>query len=215
MTGINAYTTHNIQANTHQNTTAITPQKAPAPPPQSNALTQTGDRGSLSPEIETARTRDALGLPPTGNLKFENFQETAKAQAHTMDQIIAQKAKALGIDSNQPMGLAMDPEGNLIIQEEFEGKNDLVKALNQDDKLLNALGKCSACNEIIDLTRALSLAEFTNTHFMDPDRSWDDILSLAKKHKEIKTSQNDLATLAGIGRREFPHTHSYDPDTSQ
>ena len=211
MNSIRGYAADPFQNRTHQNMAALAANELPPMPEKPKEPTNVVgmDRVTLSPEVKVARTRESLGLNPLGKLKLGDFQEAARSQGDEVDDILSQTLQSLGLEPNPPMTLSLGRNGKLSIGEKFTGKNDLIKTLNQDEDFMTAFRQCSACNEILDMTHSLELPTINLREVMTQETNWDDVMSLAKKQKQIKGDQNTLATLADISHRELPYTHTF------
>ena len=103
-----------------------------------DAQTRTGDRVSLSSGVMTARTREYLGLPPTGKLKLSDFETAAAGQKQTVNNLLASTMAEQGIDPDQKATLSLNEDGDIVIQEDFTGKDQLEAALNDNSDFSQA-----------------------------------------------------------------------------
>lgn len=195
---------------------------APLPPTTSTQVTTeketkpsapTGDRVTLSKGVAEARTREAMGLNPTGRLKLNDFKTAADNQEKIVDSTISSLRKELGVDENQTISFSLNEKGDIAINEKFPQKTKLEKILNEDKEFTLTFKRLSANNEILDFTKGLqsnktSLVDFMNS---DSDSDWSNLSSLASEYSKIKSSDNSLSTLLGISRKEVPYTFTHDP----
>lgn len=174
-------------------------------------VTSTGGvRVSLSTEVAEARTREFMGLAPTGPLKLGDFETAADTQEEIVQSKLAAAVKKLGIDEKQKMSLTLDSENNIIISESFSGKADLLEELNSDDEFGLAFRQMSANREILNFTENLTTQSSSLANYMNTDSDWDSILSVARKYEEIKAAGNSLNTLVRLSKMENPYTYVYD-----
>lgn len=173
----------------------------------------TGDRVTLSKGVAEARTREAMGLNPTGRLKLNDFKTAAENQEKIVDSTITSLIEELGVDKNQEISFSLNEKGDITINERFPQKTKMEKILNEDTEFSLTFNRLSANNEILDFTKNLqsnktSLVDFMNS---DSDSDWTNLSSLASEYSKIKSSDNSLSTLLGISRQEVPYTFTHDP----
>lgn len=211
----NAYSTNNLYNNPYDKLTEKTSSSTVAKPvTQTKSTSQTGDTVSLSEEVATARTREAMGLNPTGPLKLSDFTKAAENQTKTINEKLASLIKEQDISSDQKITLSFDSKSNITIKENFSGKSKLEKALNSDKDFSIAFNSLNSNSQIINYTKELQ-TRISNTNlsdFMNSDNDWSDIMSLASKYSEMKSSANPLATLVGIGNSQNPYSFTYNPE---
>jgi len=209
-----AYSTNNYYYNSSEK---LTGQTSSAPDSKSETTAQpsvsAGDTVTLSSEVATARTREAMGLNPTGSLKLGDFESAAKAQEQLVESKLASLMEELGVDENQKISLSLDAESNITIEESFSGKSDLEGALNDDKEFALAFKRLSANNEILDYTKELQTSSTNLSDFMDSGSDWNDLLSLASKYSEIKSAGNSLDSLLGVSKTQTPYTFTYNSET--
>lgn len=212
----NAYNTNSLYNNPYEKLT-----ETPAPSKESKSGTEvkkpssSGDTVTLSEEVAAARTREAMGLNPTGPLRLSDFKAAAENQTEAVNEKLASLMKAQGISTDQKITLSLDSKSKITIKENFSGKDKLEKALNEDKGFLQKFNGLSANSGVLNFTKDLQ-TRISNTNladFMNSDPDWSDITSLASKYSELKTSGNPLATLVGIGNNQTPYVFKYDPDT--
>ncbi len=184
--------------------------KKSTPEPTSSALTQ--DTVTLSTEVAIARTREIIGLNPTGRLTLSDFETAAKDQKQIVTSSLASFMDSLGIDDNQKISLSLDNKSKITIEEKFPGKKELEKKLNEDKSFLLAFNSLSANNEFLDYATSFKTSSTNLLSAMNSESDWDDMLSLASKYKEIKSSTNPLATLLSLGKTQEPYTFTHDPE---
>lgn len=176
-----------------------------------------GDTVTLSSEVAIARTRESMGLNPTGPITLGDFKTVAENQTQTINTKLASFMKDLSIPKDQKITLSLDSKSNITIKENFSGKSKLEKALNEDKGFSLAFKGLSANSGVLNYTKGLqtkisntSLADFMDS---DSDSDWSDILSLASKYSDLKSSGNPLATLVGISQSQTPYEFTYNPDS--
>lgn len=169
------------------------------------------DTVTLSKEVEQARTREALGLKPTGKLKLGDFEQVAKAQEDVVQTKLAARIKELGIDPAQTVTLALDGESNITITEKFKGKKDLEKKLNEDPSFALAFKQLSTNNEILDYTKTLQKSSVSLASYMNPKTDWNDIMSLASRFEGLKSSKPTLESLIKLSKATEPYSFTHDP----
>jgi len=217
MVSINAYSTKDLYNNPYEKLTeassSSTTKSGAETKKASSSLT--GDTVTLSGEVLAARTREAMGLDPTGPLSLSDFKTAAESQTRSVNEKLAALMKEQGISGDQEVTLSFDSKSNITIKENFSGKARLEKALNDDKGFSQAFKGLNANSGVLSYTKDLQ-TRISNTNladFMNSDPDWSDIMSLASKYSEFKTSANPLATLAGIGNSQTPYEFKYDPDT--
>ncbi len=206
-----AYGNDNIHTRPQANPTHTATETTAAGRTTAVETTAPADRVTLSPRILTARTRESMGLSPTGALKLEDFGQVAKQRAATVNTRLKQTIQQLGIDPKQAMTLSLDGKGNIAVAEKFAGKNDLVKALNEDTAFTGAFRQMTANTELLTQVAGMGKTTTSLAEVMNSKADWEDILSLAKRHKNLQNSKDPLATLVDMAHRESPYAHTYDP----
>lgn len=169
----------------------------------------TGDTVSLSSSVTTARTREYLGLSPTGKLALSDFETAAAEQKQSVSTMLASAMKELGIDADQQISLSLDNNNNIVIKEEFEGKKKLEESLNNEESFVQAFSGLSANNEIMDYADALKTRSMTLANYINEDTSDTDLLSIAAKYTEIKSNTGNIETLWSLSHSETPYTYRY------
>jgi len=205
----NPYYTANgrLTSTTPVTSTEITTEKETKP------SAPTGDRVTLSKGVAEARTREAMGLNPTGRLTLNDFKTAAENQEKIVDSTLTSLIKELGVDENQKISFSLNEKGGITINEKFPQKTKMEKILNEDMEFSLTFNRLSANTEILDFTKSFqsnktSLADFMNS---DSDSDWSNLTSLASEYSKIKSSDNSLSTLLGISRKEVPYTFTHDP----
>jgi len=173
----------------------------------------TGDRVTLSKGVAEARTREAMGLNPTGRLKLNDFKTAAENQEKSVDSTLTSLIEELGVDENQTISFSLNEKGDITINEKFPQKTKMEKILNEDKEFSLTFNRLSANNEILDFAKSFQSKKTSLVDFMNSDSDTDgsDLLSLASEYSKIKSSDNSLSTLLGISRQEVPYTFTHDP----
>ncbi|MCP3944637.1 MAG: hypothetical protein GY710_24600 [Desulfobacteraceae bacterium] len=178
-----------------------------------------GDRVTFSKEVAVAKTREALGLNPTGRLTFLDFETAAINQEQTVESVLASFKENLGVEKDQKISLSLDAQSNIVIKESFAGKTKLEKKLNEDEIFSREFKSMSANNEFLDYVQNLQMgtAKGSTNLFsvMNSGSDLDEMLSLAAtKYSDIKSSDNSLATLLSISKSQTPYTFTHDPGST-
>ena len=176
---------------------------------ETTSLTGSMDKVSLSKDLQTARTRESMGLNPTGPLKLKDFTQAATAQAQTVEQELSQTLKALNIDPATQMTLTLDAKGQVTIPEKFAGKNDLVKALNNNSEFMTAFRRLSANESFLGQIGSSNKTATSLADVMNSDTDWENIISIAQRNKALQTSNDPLATLVDQGHQAKPYTYTH------
>jgi hypothetical protein len=173
------------------------------------------DKVTLSKGVATARTREAMGLAPTGRLKLGDIETAAENQEEIVQSKLNALINDLGVDENQKISFSLDAKNNIAITEKFPQKAEMEKALNEDVGFSLAFNRLSANNEILDYTKDLQTRRFSLVDMMNSnsDSDWNNILSLASDYSKIKSSNNSLESLLGISKNEKPYTFTHEPVT--
>jgi hypothetical protein len=112
----------------------------------------------------------------------------------------------LGIDMDQQVSLTLDADFRIVIGENFSGKKELENILNDDGAFELEFKGLSSNSEITNYVKDLQTRTPSLADYFNADISQDDLLSLASKYADIKSSGNSLETLMGISRSEQPYT---------
>ncbi len=172
-----------------------------------------GVQVSLSEGVAEARVRENMGLNPTGPLTLGAFESAATIQEEIAQDRLEDAIDTLGIDPDQQISLSVDSEFNITIAESFPGKSDLEKALNEDPEFELAFKQMSANREIMSYADSLTTRSASLVNFMGDDSSWDDILSMARKYDDIKSTDANLTNLLGISKMATPYTYTHNAAT--
>ena len=175
---------------------------------------KTEDTVTLSSEVSTARTREYLGLAPTGRLTLADFKTAAADQKKTVDSMLTSAMKELGVDADQQVTLSLDSDGNIAIDETFSGKSKLEEALNDDDAFVKAFNGLSANNEVLDYTTSLQTNSVSLMDYLNADTSENALMALATRYSAIKENGSSLASLLRTSRSETPYTYVYEASSS-
>lgn len=169
------------------------------------------DKITLSSEVAKAKTREIIGLNPVGKLKLEDFENAAKSQKEIVESKLKAYMTGLGIDKSQDISLSVDKKSNFVINETFEGKDELEDLLNEDDEFSLAFQRMSSNDDILGFVNNLktNATSYSLANFMNSDTSWDDITSLASKSMNIKNSENPLASLLSMTKTTPDYSFSF------
>ncbi len=172
------------------------------------------DKVTISKDAILAKTREAMGLSPTGRLKREDLEAAAENQKKIISSTLASFMKNQGVETDQKISLSLDEKDRIVIKEKFPGKSELEKKLNQDTSFSLAFKSLSANNEILSYAKSCGDNMTNLTEVMNSESDWNDLFSLASRYSEIKSSSNPLATLISLGRSQEPYTFTHDPTSS-
>jgi len=176
---------------------------------ESTSTSKTGDTVTLSSEVTTAKTREYLGLTPTGRLSLADFKTAAGDQEDTVSTMLASAIEELGIDADQELTLSLDDDGNIAIEEDFTGKSELEDALNDDETFVQAFSGLSANNEVLDYVKSLQTNSVSLADYISSDTSDEDLMSLAAKYSALKSGGSAIETLWSLSRSETPYSYTY------
>ncbi len=174
--------------------------------------TTDGVQVSLSEGVAEARVRENMGLNPTGPLQLGDFKRAAETQEEIVQSGLEDAIATLGINPDQQISLSVDSEFNITIAESFPGKSDLEKALNEDPEFELAFKQMSANQEIMSFADSLTTRNASLVNFMGDDSSWEDILSMAKKYDNLKSTDASLTNLLGLSKTATPYTYTHNED---
>ncbi len=170
---------------------------------------KSGDTVTLSNGIAAAKTREAMGLNPTGPLKLGDFEKAAETQEEWIRTRLESAMKDAGISTDQDITLTLDSKSKIAIKENISNRSSLEKALNEDKEFLNTFKSLSANNEVLDYTNGIKtqISNTTLADFMNSDSDWSDIMAVASKYTELKVSDNPIQTILGICRDSNPYEY--------
>lgn len=210
----NAYSTNSLYYKPYEKLTEASSLSTGAKPEtESRATSSSGDTVTLSDGIAAARTREAMGLNPTGQLRLSDFRTAAENQTQIINTKLESFMKEQGIDDDQTITLSLDSKSNITIKENFSGKSKLEKAMNGDKDFTSAFRALGANSGILDYTDELKtrINSKSLADFMDSDPDWSDLMTLASTYTEMKSSSNPLATLVSIRQSQTPYEFRYEP----
>lgn len=171
------------------------------------------DRVTLSGDVSIAQTRELMGLNPTGKLLFKDMESTAAARSETVTAKISGTMSALGIDPDQEFTISVDAEYQIRIPEDFPGRDALEETLNGDEAFVVAFKQLNANQSILNYRTQLLNQNRDVAGYFNSNTNADNLLTLAARHTEIKSSTNRMATLLGLGQTHSPFTYRYPPET--
>lgn len=163
----------------------------------------TVDSVTLSNEIAKAKTRELIGLNPVGKLKLKDFESAFKNNEIIVESKLEGYMAVMGIDKSQEISLTLDEKSNIIINETFAGKDELEKALNEDNEFLLSFQRMSSNDDILTYVDDLktNTSQLSLINFMSSGYSWDNIMSSASISMHLKNSDNPLESLLSISKR--------------
>ena len=168
---------------------------------------------TLSPAVEYAKTREQLGLPPTGKLQLSDFTSAINQDQETVNATVESVMADLGLPSDLKINLSIDDNGKIVTDSDFTGKDALETALNDDDAFVQSFGRLSTNNKI--LTAIVSgqnyTAEMDLASMMDDSDFEDTMSSIAAKYETIRTAGSPISALLQNSDDDTPFTYTYDP----
>ncbi len=200
------YNTNNLYYSPSEETSTLSREGGDTTFENEAESTTRGDTVTLSPDVARAKTREAMGLNPTGRLKLEDFKTAAAKQEESVKSMLGSAMEYLGIDRDQQVSLTLDADYRIVIGEDFSGKSELENVLNDDGAFELGFKGLSTNSEITNYAKELQSRTTSLADYFNADISQDDLLSLASKYEDIKSSGNSLETLMGISRIEQPYT---------
>ncbi|MCG8617782.1 MAG: hypothetical protein MI802_16320 [Desulfobacterales bacterium] len=168
---------------------------------------------SLSGGVADARLRENMGLNPTGRLTLGDFRDAADTQEEIVAAKLEDTMTGLGLDPGMALNLSVDADFNITIAESFPGKSELQKALNEDPEFELAYKQMTANREVADYADSLTQKSVSLASFMGDNSSWEDIMSMARKYDDMKSTSTGLTSLLGMSKTETPYTYTYTPET--
>jgi hypothetical protein len=168
---------------------------------------------SLSGGVADARLRENMGLNPTGRLTLGDFRSAADTQEEVVAAKLEETMAELGLDPEMALNLSVDGDFNITIAESFPGKSELQKALNEDPEFELAYKQMTANREVADYADSLTRKSVSLASFMGDNSSWEDIMSMARKYDDMKSTSNGLTSLLGMSKTETPYTYTYTPES--
>lgn len=174
-----------------------------------------GDRVTFSSDLAMAKTREALGLRPSGKLKIKDFESVVEGREEIVKTKLAKIMETLGIDPDQQVSLSVDEKYNIRVSEKFPQKSDLEDALNDDEEFTLAFKQLSANQSILDYKSQLQTRQASLMDYLNSDADVNDLLASAAKYEEIKYSNNKMETLMGLSQSKAPYTFVYNPATEE
>jgi hypothetical protein len=175
-----------------------------------------GDRVTFSKDLCTARTREAMGLNPTGKLKLKDFETVAEDRRELVSSTLTQTMKSLGIELDQEISFSVDSKNKILISGDFPEKSKLEEALNEDEEFTTALTQLSANQSILDYVSQLRYStqdiRANMANFFNSDTASDDLNALVAKYESLKSSDNSMQTLLSLSSSQNPYSYTYTPD---
>jgi len=168
---------------------------------------KTGDKVSLSPEVEVARLRESLGLNPTGKLTRHNFEAMIQSDQDGVRKALQANLDKLATGISDTIGtitLSQDAKGQIQVAGDWPGKEELAKNLNADPelaKMFTRLSRNSGLLSYADQTVAGAKGA-TLTDYLDSDTADTNLTNLLKQYDSLKTSKNSLASLINLSSSE-------------
>ncbi len=189
-------------------------KKGDNPKNTDNASVLKKDRVTLSRFAAEARTRQSMGLSPTGHLKMNDIEDTARSQQKSVEAAVSTHLLTLGFNPDLNISLSLDDKNKILIKENFDGKADVEESLNNDSEFLNNFKRLSANNEILNYTANLKTNQISfEDYFNSKNPDNNKFMSLALRYDELKNSTNPLETLLGFSRQDNPYTYIHNPES--
>ncbi len=170
--------------------------------PDTTTASKTGDRVTLSPEVDAARLRDSLGLSPTGKLKRRDFEARIASDQDGVRQTIQARINALAAgtsDTIDTLTLSQDANGQIQVAGVWSGTAELAKTLNADPDFKKMFNRLAINSGIIDYTKQISSAGngASLSDYLDGDTDTADsnLTTMLHQYDAMRTSKNSLASL--------------------
>lgn len=180
-------------------------------------VSSSGDRITFSAGLSAARTREAMGLNPTGKLKLSDLEAAAEEREEFVSLTLTQTMLLLGINPDQEVSLSLGADNKIYVSGDFSEKAELEEALNENENFTTAFKQLNANRSILDYVSELQYsARNTEANLIDhynSDMDLDDLLSIAAEYKSIKSGSNIMETLLGLSSSQSPHTYTYNEKT--
>ncbi len=168
---------------------------------------------ALSPAVEYAKTRELLGLPPTGKLRLDDFKAAMNRDQETVSNSLESIITDLGLPADLSIALSLDDNGDIVTNGFFQGQKALEKALNGDTALVQSFRRLSTNHNIINNIAGTQtgLSDLNLLSDIDEDDSQDSLLQIAARYDAFRSTKNPLETLVRFGDQGTPLTFLYDP----
>jgi hypothetical protein len=173
--------------------------------PDTTTANKTGDRVTLSPEVDAARLRDSLGLSPTGKLKRGDFEARITSDQDGVRQAIQARIDALAPGASgtiDTLTLSQDANGRIQVTGDWSGTTELAKDLNADADFKKMFNRLAVNSGIIDYTKQISTAGngASLMDYLDGDTETADnnLTTMLQQYGAMRTSKNSLASLINL-----------------
>lgn len=168
--------------------------------PDTTTASKTGDRVTLSPEVDAARLRDSLGLSPTGKLKRRDFETRIQSDQDGVRQTIQARINALAAGASgtiAPLTLSQDANGQIQVAGGWSGTAELAKDLNADPDFKKMFNRLAINSGIIDYSQRISSAGngASLSDYLDGDTADSNLTTMLQQYDAMRTSKNSLASL--------------------
>jgi hypothetical protein len=191
-------------------TTAVTSQSST---PSSAPAANTGDRVTLSPEVDAARLRESLGLNPTGKLKRQDFEAQIQSDQKGVQQSLQAQIDALAPGTSGTIGkltLSLDAKGQIQVTGDWSGDDALAKNLNADPDFKQMFTRLATNSGLVNYTdqlvsggaNAATLNDYLNAD--SSDTADNNLNTLIQQYTSLKTSKNSLASLINLSSNSGP-----------
>ncbi len=174
------------------------------------------DRVTFSNDLSMARTREAMGLNPTGKLKLRDLEAVAEDREEAVSLMLTQTMQSLGIELDKEISLSMDSKGKICISGDCPEKSKLEEALNDNEGFTTAFKQLSANQSILDYSSQIQNRvqdiKANMVNYFNSDTDFNDLLSLANKYESIKSSDNAIGTLLSLCSSQNPYSYTHGPD---
>ncbi len=173
------------------------------------------DKVTLSPEVSLAKKREELGHMPTGKLTKKDFEAVVTSDEKAIEEVLQSVIESFELESKQVITFSRDSDGSIVINEEFDQREEIEELLNSDDVFVQKFNRLSANNEILNFSKKIqessskvSLLSILNNESNNSDSN--SLFMIAERYKELKAGNNPFETLTNISRRETPFSMAFE-----
>lgn len=167
------------------------------------------DSVTLSKDASLAYTREKLGHSGRGRLSKKDMELQAYNDQTDVEDKIEKAMKELHLRSDSTVTITRDDDGNVLVAENFQEKEELENLLNEDKEFLKKFNRLSANTEILNYTENImtgsakvSLASILNG---ETDKTgWDSLFNIADTFKAMKSSKDPLEMISTLSRKAIP-----------
>ncbi len=173
------------------------------------------DTVTISQDVSLAQRREKLGHRATGKLTKRNFQAVVEADEKAVEETLKTAIESFALESKQVITFSRDSEGSIIIQEEFELKEEIEEFLNDNAEFKQRFNRLSSNREILDFSKKLetksnrvNLFSLLNNEASSSDSR--SLMMIAEKYKELKAGKDSFEIMTSLSRNETPFGMSFE-----